>query len=241
MKVFQEVQDKISKFENGEIFSYSDFNISNEKFLALSKSLSLLYKRGILRKISKGLYYKPEQSIFGELSPTETDILENFLKKSKKNIGYISGTNIYRNMGLTTQLSREFVIMNDTRQGMTEIQNIVIKFVKSPVLEPITNIKILQFLDAITDIKKIPACTPTEAIPIFISKIKKMSNEERQELVKFAKYYKPQTRALVGAFIELVGEKNLSLILKKTLNQLTFFKIYISKDVLINKNNWNIQ
>lgn len=235
------VREKIETIEPTSIFSYSDFSYLEKDKLAVAKALSNLFKKGILKRISKGMYYKPSYSRFGELSPTDTDIINKFLELTKKNIAYLSGTNIYRKMGLTTQLSKEYVIVNDTKQGIIEIQNITIRFMKTPVLETVKDISYLQLLDAIADIKNISGTTPSKACEIILSKIKAMTFKERKELVKLGLYYKPMTRALLGAIVDLFKEKELSLSLKNTLNPLTSFQIGISEKVLPNKSQWHIQ
>jgi len=243
MSILKQVKDEVSNLEAGKLFTYSNFDIPEEKFGTLAKSLSLLCKEGILRRISKGIYYKPEYFSFGNSLPTDSEIIEIVLKKNKSKIAYITGINAYNQLGLTTQVSKKIVVAIDNNKKKTKIQNTEIKFVKARVsqnIEKLLDIPILQILDAITDIKKIPACTPTRASKIFIQILIDMSKKDKQDLVRFAKYYKPMVRALLGALLELIGEKELSLILKETINSLTTFNIGISENVLSNKSQWNI-
>lgn len=59
----------------------------------------------MLRRISKGRYYKPGKSRFGELLPSESEIVKDFLEKDGKVVGYIMGTRAFAALALTTQIS----------------------------------------------------------------------------------------------------------------------------------------
>lgn len=237
------VRQKIEATNPLDILSFKDFNESSTEKMAVAKELSNLFKKGILKKISKGMYYKPEFSRFGELSPTDNDILMKYLELSTNKIGYISGTNVYRGMGLTTQLSREFVIVSDTRQqGIINIRKTIIRFVKSPlqVENPlnISEISLLCILDALQDIKNIPACTPSNALKMLTYRIKELSQEQKQKLYSFSLFYKPMVRALLGLLFERSGDQQLSILLKSTLNPLTKFKIGLNSN--LSGKQWNI-
>lgn len=240
MSIVRQVREEIDTFEPGTILTYASFSIPQDKFVNLAKSLSTLCKEGVIKRMTKGMYYKPSFSRFGEQMPTDEAIINTCIESNRKTIAYVSGTNIYRQMGFTTQLSREYVVMNDTRQGVRTIQNLIIRFVKSPVREVVKEIKYLQLLDAISDIKNIPACTPNDLSRNILVKIKMMPLRERKQLVRLAFYYKPRTRALLGAFMEHLGEKALSATLRETLNPLTSFHIGISEKTLPNKALWQI-
>lgn len=236
------VREKIEATNPLDILSFKDFNESSTEKLAVAKELSNLFKRGILKKISKGMYYKPKFSRFGELSPSDDEILMKYLELSMDKVGYISGVNVYRGMGLTTQISREYVIMNDTRQGIININNIQIKFIKTPIQiqkelseEDITS---LCILDALQDIKNIPACTPSNALKILTYRIKELSQEQKQKLYSFALFYKPMVRALLGLILDQIGEQKFAIQLKATLNPLTKFQVGLTSG--LSGKQWNI-
>lgn len=241
--IAQEVRKKVETVKVLQILTYNEFNNFNtEEKQAVAKELSNLFKKGILRRVAKGMYYKPSYSRFGELSPTDTDLLIKYIELTKDKIGYLSGTNIYRRMGLTTQLSKEFVIMNDTKKGILNMQDIHIKFVKSPIILkenlPNEDIKLLQILDALLDIKNIPACTPSNAVTIILYLVKNLQKEEKQKLYFFSLSYKPMVRALLGLIFNTISEIELSESIKKTLNPLTKFQVGLENNLLLKE--WNI-
>lgn len=240
--IMEEVRKQIESVEPMKIISYADFSELSEQKITVAKELSNLFKKGILRRISKGMYYKPAYSRFGELPPADTDILMKYLELSTDKIGYISGTNVYRGMGLTTQLSKEFVIVNDTRQGAVNIQNIRIKFIKTPVKtnEELneSDFYLLCILDALLDIKSIPSCTPSRAVTMISNLVAVLSEEKKQRLYTFSLSYRPMVKALLGLIFERIGEKRLSSQLKSTLNPLTKFQVGLNSS--LSGNQWNI-
>lgn len=244
MSILQQVKEEINGIEAGKLLTYSNFTIPQEKIMTLAKSLSTLCKQGIITRVSKGIYYKPEYFSFGTSLPTDSEILEAVLGKSKAKIAYVTGINAYNQLGLTTQVSKEIVIATDKLRRSTRVQNTEIKFVKSKVtqrIEQTLDIPILQMLDAMTDIKTIPDSDINVSCKILLQKFQTLTDIQMERLTTLVFYYPPSTRALTGAFLELLGEKTLSKLIQNSLNKLTTFKLGISTNVLPNKFNWKIQ
>ena len=68
-----------------------------------------------------------------------------------------------------------------------------------------------------------------------------MSTEERNNLYKLSFDYNPATRALLGAILELIEGSEYTKKLRKTLNNITSYKIGINPEIIPNKKKWNIQ
>lgn len=236
------VKARVETLEQEKIIRYADFSELDKEKQAVAKALSNLFKKGVLRRVSKGMYYKPSYSRFGELPLEDTTIINKYLEVSKKNISYLSGMTIYRGWGLTTQVSKEYLIMNDTRTGSIDINNMTIRFVKTPVSEKINDkdIKLLQILDAFSDIKVIPDCTTTFACKRLTSLIDVLPDENKEKLVDLSRYYQPMVRAVLGCILEKLNKIKLSSSLKNTLNPLTSFSLGISEEFLPNKAKWKI-
>ena len=75
MKVSNKILNKIKRIEPGITFGYRDLNINQKEFLAASKSMERLIEKGMIKRYSKGIFYKPEVTPFGELKPSEKMIL----------------------------------------------------------------------------------------------------------------------------------------------------------------------
>ncbi|MGQ1910809.1 hypothetical protein ACT3CE_13605 [Marinifilum sp. RC60d5] len=71
-----------------------------------------LQKRGLIKKVSKGTFYKPKKSLFGELKPDEQELLKPYLFEKEKRIAYITGNYLYNQLGFTTQLTGILKIPN---------------------------------------------------------------------------------------------------------------------------------
>ena len=57
---------------------------------------------GQIRRISKGRFYKPKMTEFGELPPDTYQIVKDLLEKNGKVIGYLTGYTAFYELGLTT-------------------------------------------------------------------------------------------------------------------------------------------
>ena len=67
MEMTDTIKNIIDKFELGYVFTVSDFPMTVENPKAVSKILNHFVATGYLRKLSKGRFYKPQISKFGEL------------------------------------------------------------------------------------------------------------------------------------------------------------------------------
>ena len=70
----------------------------------------------------------------------------------------------FRKLGLTTQVSNETVIATNRIYRKVKIDNINLKFIPKRVDVNDDEIYLVQILDAIKDINKIPATTPNEVV-----------------------------------------------------------------------------
>ena len=104
MTIAKKIADKIAELPKDSTFGYADLPIRPEEYVTAAKALERLQKKGIIRKLSKGIFYKPNVTVFGELKPREEDILRPYLYEDGKRIAYITGTSLYNQLNLTTQI-----------------------------------------------------------------------------------------------------------------------------------------
>jgi len=71
----KKIEEKINNIEIGNTFTYKDLTIKKEEYSAATKTIERLIKKGIIKRVSTGIFYKPKQSIFGELKPDEEKII----------------------------------------------------------------------------------------------------------------------------------------------------------------------
>ncbi len=239
MNIAKKIEEKIKTIEKGETFTYKDLAIKKEEYLAASKTLERLLKKGLIKRISTGVFYKPKQTVFGELKPDEEKIITPYLFKNGKRIAYITGLLLYNKMGLTTQIPKEISIASTKKRIYISKGNIKGKAVKSYMEVTDENYKYLELLDVIKDFKNIPDLDKESAIKILTNKILELNNKQKKELIEIALEYPPRTKALLGAILENIGENTKKL--DDSLNPLSEYKLGITKEILPTIEKWNIK
>lgn len=242
MNIATQIASSINLIPEGKTFGYSQLNIAQQDFTTAAKAIERLYKKGVIKKLSKGVFYRPKQSIFGELRPSESEILKDFLYEDGKRIAYVTGSYLYNRLGLTTQLTHIIRVASFSKTISINRGNIVAKPVKSYALVTEENYQLLGILDAFKDIKIIPDVDFDEALGR-LSRI--VSNLEEKgalsELVRYALVYPPRARALLGALLEFKKLFQYTESLKNSLNPFTEINIGISPTLLPTVINWNIK
>lgn len=241
MNVAKEIRKRIRNFADDYVFTASDFDFGVESQTAVVKALNRMSRSGEISKLSKGKFYKPRKTQFGELKPSAYQIAKDYIEKDGKLIGYITGYSAYNALGLTTQISSYIQIGTNQYRRSVKREKYTISFIKQP--NPITkkNVKILRILDAIRFIREIPATTPDEACLRLKEIIRDLDNEQKDVLVKCLMKYTNYVRALCGAMLEDIGcDNNLLAAIKNSLNGVTEYNLPISESVLPTKQNWKI-
>lgn len=241
MSLATQIRDRIEKLSEGKSFGYADLGIAKEDYQTAAKVMERLQVKGIIKKISKGVFYKPKQTVFGELKPDYSEQLRPYLFENGKRIAYETGFSLYNQMGLTTQMA--FRIKIASRRKRISINRGALKAdaVKSYAEVSELNYELLGFLDAIKDIKRIPDCSVSQAVIILSGKISKLNEKQISDLVKYALLYPPRVRALVGAMLENLNKQANTEKLKQSLNPLTKIKLGLKETELPAIQNWNIE
>jgi hypothetical protein len=241
MKISDIVINKIDRFKTGYIFTYNDFFIPVDKISALKKVLSRLVESGKIVRLSKGKYYKPKEGITGNLKPDEYQIVKDLLEDDGKIIGYLSGFSAFNKLGLTTQVSNTIQIGTNIDKKLVKRGKYTIRFIRQRNTISKGNIYLLQILDSIRFIKRIPDADINKSYERLIYIIQKLSDEEKEFLVKLAMKYNPATRALTGAIIEPIKGDSYVEGLYKSLRGTTTFNLNISGKILKNRDKWQIR
>jgi hypothetical protein len=211
-----------------------------EKSEALKKALIRLVNSGKIIRLAKGQFYKPEISEFGKLRPLEAQVVKDLLEDKNRIIGYLTGVSAYNKLGLTTQLSNTIQIGTNIDRKPMKRGNYTIRFIRQKNTITKDNIYLLQILDSIRFIKRIPDIELNKASLRLAAIVKELSEKDRISMVKYALKYNPGTRALAGAIIDQFSGTDITEPLLKTLNPLSVFKYNISVEVLKNKLKWQI-
>lgn len=240
MKTTAYIAFKIDRLPKGYVFTYADFTTEVIQKEAVIKALNRMVASGKIAKLSKGKYYKPENTPFGNLQPNQSQVVKDLLEENGKITGYLTGYSIYNQLGLTTQVSNTIQIGKNQVRPNFKRERYTIAFVKQKNTITKENIPLLQILDAIRYIKKIPDANIETSCKRFLAIIKNLSETETNTSVRLAIKYSPATRALLGALLEQLQLGKTTEALFKSLNPITKFKLAGVAKVLSTTEKWNI-
>jgi len=208
---------------------------------AIIKALNRMAASGKIIKLAKGKFYKPEMTSFGNLQPSLNQIVKDILENNGKIIGYLTGYSIYNTLGLTTQVSNTIQIGKNEIRSSFKRGRYTISFIKQKNTITKDNIPLLQILDSIRYIKKIPGTSNGDAGKRLLVIISELNQNEINTLIRLSLKYPPSTRALTGALLEKSGMAKVTKQLRRSLNPITTYKIPgILKDIS-SAQNWNIK
>jgi hypothetical protein len=207
---------------------------------AVIKALNRMVISGKITKLSKGKFYKPENTPFGKLQPTQAQVVKDLLEENGKTIGYLTGYSLYNQLGLSTQVSNTIQIGRNQVRPNLKRERYTISFVKQKNTITKENIPLLQLLDAIRYIKKIPDASLESSCKRLLAIIKNLSETGTNTLVRLSLKYPPATRALLGALLEQLQRVKATDPLFKSLNPITKYKLAGASKVLSTTQKWNI-
>jgi hypothetical protein len=240
MNVAEKLERKIERMKDGATFKYQQLGIEQTEYNAAAKAIERLIKKGIIKRVSTGVFYKPKQSAFGELRPREEELLKPYLFQDGKRIAYITGGSLYNRMGLTTQVPKTIKVASKAKRVTTQIGKTQVKPVKSYVDVTNENFFLLEILDALKDFKTISDLDKKSAIVLLKNKLGKLTENDRSKIIRCALKYPPRVKALLGALLEFSGIEDNVEVLKKSLNPLTSYTLGIKEEDLPTVLNWNI-
>jgi hypothetical protein len=240
MTISKKTEDKVKNLPIGTTFTYQTLSVKAEEYAATAKALERLIKKEVIKRVSTGVFYKPKQTIFGELMPREEELLKNYLFDNDKRIAYITGLSLYNKLGLTTQVPKTIKIASRDKRIFASIGNLKGKPVKSYIDVSDKNYYILEILDALKDFKQIPDMDKKSGLLLLADRIKKWEKKDKTLLIKYALKYPPRVRAILGAILENFITSEDVKPLKESLNPLSQYEYNIAETILPNAKNWNI-
>ncbi len=241
MKVSEKIEKRLQSISAGTTFRYEDLDIEASEYGAAAKSIGRFVSNGVLKRKSKGIFYKPRQTIFGDLEPNDYELLKPYLFKNKQRIAYVTGIGLYNQMGLTTQMAFTIEIAGKSRLKNTKIGNMRVKSVVQFIEVTDDNYQLLGILDSLKDFDIIPDIDRTYAIKTLINRLKILTPQQIQEFLNYALKYPPRVRAFAGAILETIDDTLNLTNLKKSINPLSKYKVGINDKILQNAKNWNLK
>lgn len=235
MSVAQMVRSFIDNVDNGKLFSYAD--IESDKKSVIAIELSRLNKQGIVKRLSKGKYYKPKEGFFGEIAPSDAEVLKSYLSAPNT---YITGLKAFNEMGLTTQVPNVITIATEKQARRIKVKNLNIQFVRIKQKIEKEDVYLLRVLDALESMKNIPNTTVDEVVLYVKGFMQKLSSREVKTMTQYALKYRPKTKAIFAAILETLDYSKEAQKIQATLNPFSSYKVGISESILPNKAQWKI-
>lgn len=196
---------------------------------------------GKIAKLSKGRFYKPEISPFGQLQPDQEQVVKDLLSEDGKITGYLTGYSIFNQLGLTTQVSNTIQIGKNQIRPNFKRDRYTISFIRQKNTITKENVPLLQILDTIRLIKKVPDATIESSCERLLVILNNVSIKEKITIVRLALRYQSGTKALLGALLDEKNTNSLSEPLYKSLNPITTYKFTGADKVLSFAGKWNIR
>ncbi|WP_111978722.1 DUF6088 family protein [Algibacillus agarilyticus] len=205
MNVTQTVSQQIERMKPGKLFSYQDISSYAEHSDAVVKAISRNSQKLGLVKIKKGLFYKSEVGRFGPMAPKSSDVIHYFTSNKQRTVGYVTGPALYYQWGLTTQIPAEVNIARSiVKREKAELSGLRIITTPSRYKKVSkNNIQVLQFLDVLKNIDRIPDAEIEEVASKLALRLKSLSSDKIKEMENIAvEAYTERTKALLGSFLE---------------------------------------
>ncbi len=122
------VKEIIFNHNSGWVFTHVDFNALGS-MATVERVLSRLVMSGEIKRIRRGIYYIPENSRWGEVPPSQSNIIKA-LSRSMNTDFIPDGANALYQLGLTQQVPMKQVYLTDKQISTISIGKTDIEFKK---------------------------------------------------------------------------------------------------------------
>lgn len=242
--VANKVYSRIMRSREDHLWSYSDFN--DLSVLAVAATLSRMTRRGDLRRIRKGLYYRSKKTVFGETRPSP-DVITDVILENRHARTMNSGSSHYNRLGITTQVGGVLTRTTDRRMRAKGPGGISLHMVSRPLhLQKGIRPDERTVLDALRDVNHIPDATPEDVV-VRLKTLFRSNKLKFGRLTKFAIAEPPRVRALLGAIGEDLKAEGTNVRLKdleclrKSLNFLSAYRMPDISTFVRHAESWNIR
>lgn len=248
MNITQKVERRIDQWPDSKVFRLEDFEDYKNNPKAVSEALSRQVNKEAIVRFSKGRFYKPKTTRYGQIRPGQDAFVEAFIYKSgnkrRERVAYMTGASLFYLWGLTTQVPSQVMLASTEGSFEQNIKGIRIKAKKACVDKLNENrAVILQILDVMKDFKTIPDAKPDNVFRVLkncVSNILDDMTKIREAERLAIKYYRPSVQALLGAVMEnTLNYKSIKL--EDNLSPLSKYKVGVNAETLNNAENWQLQ
>lgn len=213
------VRHKVEHGREDRLWTFGDF--ASLPTYAVAKTLSRLAHEGVIRRVRKGVYYRPKTTRFGATKPDLTEVFTDTL--DHKDVDWKpTGLSVWNALGLTTQLPGVETFAVDRRVRVKAAGSVRVRIVRS-VHSLSTEER--AALDALRALRFVPDTTPKETIHRLVD----LCREGRLSFSRMSRasvHEPPRVRALLGLIGTLLEEDGGRLAkLHRSINPTTTFKL----------------
>ena len=241
MTVTARVAVTIQHLPLGEVFGYQDIPEYQRAPTAVVKALSRMVNSNQIKRIERGRFYRPKQGLLGEIKPSDNALLKSLLYKDGCMRGYVTGTSLFNQLGLSTQVPIVVTIAVAGAPQQKDFGRLQVKLVKARAPVTAETVTLLQYLDVLREIKKIPDTDINQSLTRMEKRLAQLDEASIKRIKPLAlQYYPAQVQALLGLLLQrqtgVVDKK-----LKQALNPLTRFKMGLDPVSWPEQKTWNIK
>jgi hypothetical protein len=172
------LQELKKHLKRGKVYRRADLSKWSK---SVDRHLDELVQEGTLQKLSQGLYYYPEVTVFGETPPEEEVLVRSFLKDKRF---LVTSLNAYNTLGVgTTQLYNSKTVYNHKRHGDFNLGGMTFSFRVKPhfplkATPEFLLVDLLNNLDQLAeDPKEVVSKVRSKAKTMDVKKLKKSLQE----------------------------------------------------------------
>ena len=241
MTFARKIEIAVNNVPIGTVFSIPDLHFPPVSSANIKVKLNRMVRAGRLQKLVNGKYYRAMESVFGATLPSTEELVKDILYTDGKISGYLTGNSVWTSMQLTTQFSGTITVGVNARKASIRRAGQKIMFIVQHNKITSENIHLLQILDALKFIKKIPDTTVSASFSKLNNIIKHLSEKDLKAITKLSMKYPPRVRAALGAILYNGEHNDLTDTLYASLNQISEYKFGITTDIMLNTSKWHIK
>ena len=119
-----QLEELLKHLQRGKVYRRSELAL---RFNAIDRHLAKLVDDGILQKLSRGVYYYPKESIFGNVPPEEKVLVRTFLKDDRF---LLISPNAYNALGvvqLSSTIKQLYIIISGMASSNLETVHFIFR------------------------------------------------------------------------------------------------------------------
>ena len=188
----QRVRQQVLASKPGELLTYANLVTEPAPFGAVAAALSRLRRECVVVRYAKGQYYRPQTTRFGPLQPSEGAAHRPPRRRGirlRGRRGALQPTGPHH-LGASDRES------NAPRPRRTRVARVA--FVVRPAPERASDVPLLQWLEVLRNLRRIPDARPDNVLARVQHFVKSLSSTARRRLAELASRIAPRPRRAGG-------------------------------------------